>query len=101
MINPGIVKFLEKLSSGFFSYREICRCVDQITYKNGKKSSSTEANQILLSRNRPKQSPSFLVKSFSWNQTAMRWNWISRPHNFFWILTNYVDSMQIHCFDDP
>ena len=47
----------------FLNKREIFG-VDHITYKNGKESSRTWANQILLSRNRPKQSPSFFVQSF-------------------------------------
>ena len=46
--------------------------VYQIRYKNGKENSRTQANQILLSRNKTKQSPSFFVDSFIWNQTTMR-----------------------------
>ena len=53
---------------------------------------------ILLSRNRPKQFLSFFVHGFKWNQTAMRWNCISRLHNFLQILANYVDSMFNHYF---
>ena len=54
--------------------REICRLGPNYD-KNGKESSRTHANQILPSRNRPKQCPSFLVTISNrikplWHETA-------------------------------
>ena len=100
MINLGIVKFLKKFIKRFLNYREIGRR-EPNWRQNGKESGRTHANQILLSRNRPKQPPSFFVHSFKWNQTTMKWNCISRAHHVFQILANYVDSMFTHCFYDP
>ena len=46
--------------------------VDQITYKNCKKSNWMQVNKILLTRDLPEQFPSVFVRSFQWNQTTMR-----------------------------
>lgn len=71
-----------------------------MAYKNCNKSSGLLANHILLSGDQPKQSPSFLVFSFKWNKTTIRWNCNSKAHRFHIMLANYVDTMLIHCFCD-
>ena len=65
MINRRIVKVFQKNYRAVSSITAKFVGVDLITYKNGsknsKESSRTKANQIPLSGNRPKQSPSFFV----------------------------------------
>ena len=62
MTNLGIFKFLKK-SVCFLIIAKFLG-VAQIKYKNGTEISHKQANQILLSRNRPKQSPYFFRTHF-------------------------------------
>ena len=71
--------------------REICRLGPNYN-KNGKESSRTHANQILPSRNRPKQCPSFLVTVSNRIKPLWYENCISRPHHFLKIFNNYSSS---------
>ena len=89
-----------------FLHIDICRInnflsfMEQITCKNFNKSRWMQVNKILLTRDRPEQIPSFLVRSFQWNQTTMRWSRISKAYHFLKKLANCVDSMLFHCFYD-
>ena len=95
----GIVEFVKKLSSGFWKNAKFLG-MDQITSKNCIKSSWMQVNNILLTRDRPKQFPSFFVGSFQWNQTTMRWSRVPKAYHFLKILANWAASMLFHCFDD-
>ena len=64
-----IVKFMKKIIEPFLENAKIIG-MEQITCKNCNKSSSMQVNKILLTRDRPEQFPSFLVRS--WNQTTIR-----------------------------
>ena len=81
VIDLGIVKFIKNLSSSFLKNAKIVG-MDQITSKNSNKSSWMQVNKILLTRDRPEQFPSFLVCSFQWNQTTMRWSHVSKVYHF-------------------
>ena len=97
------------VSKSYHFLKILASCVDsmlfhcfhyQITCKKCNKSSWMQANNILLTRDRPEQFPSFFVRSFQWNQTSMRWSRISKSYHFLKILANCVDSMLFHCFHD-
>ena len=75
--------------------------VDQITYKNGKESSRTQANRIPLYRNRLKQSRSFFRTKFQMKSNHYEIKLHFQTLSFSQILANYVDSMFIHCFPNP
>ena len=62
----GLSNLEKNLSSGFLKNAKIVG-MDQITCKNCNKSSGMRDDKILLTRNRPEQVPSFLVRSFQWN----------------------------------
>ena len=91
--------YKKKLSSGFLKHAKFVG-MDQITCKNCNKSSWMQVNKIPLTRDRPEQFPSFLVRSFQWNQTTMRWSRVSKAYHFLKKLANCVDSMLFHCFYD-
>ena len=57
-------------------------------------------NKILLSRDRPEQFRSLLVRSFQWYQTTMRRSRVSKACHVLKILANFVDSTLFHCFYD-
>ena len=59
-----------------------------------------QVTKILLTRDRPEQFPSFLVRSFQWNQTTMRWTCVSKAYHFLKKLANCVDNIVLHCFYD-
>ena len=83
MINLGIDKLLKKIVKRFLNYREICGRRPNCIQKMITKATERRLNKILiLSRNRPKRSPSFFLYSLRWKQTATRWNYFSRPHHF-------------------
>ena len=74
--------------------------MDQIICKNCNKSSWMQVTKIFLTRNRSEQFHSFLVHSFQWNQTTMRWSHVSKAYHFLQILANCLDSVLFHCFHD-
>ena len=53
-----------------------------------------------ITRDRPEQFPSFLVRSFQWNQATMKWSRVSKAYHFLQNLANCVDSMPFQCFYD-
>ena len=91
--------YKKKISSGFLKKTKFVG-MDQITCKNCNKSCWMQVNKILLTRDRPEQFPSFLVRSFQWNQTTMRWSRVSKAYHFLKKLANCVDSMLFYCFYD-
>ena len=89
----------KKLSSGFLKNAKIVGMY-QITCNNCNKSSWMQFNKILLTRDRPEQFPSFLVCSFQWSQTTMRWSRVSKAYHFLKKIANCVDSTVFYCFYD-
>ena len=94
-----IVKFMKKIIEPFLENAKIVG-MEQITCKNCNRSSWMQVNEILLTRDRPEQFPSFVVCNFQWNQTTMRWSRVSKAYHFLKKLANCVDSMLFHCFYD-
>ena len=95
----AIVKFMKKIIERFLKNAQIVG-MDQITCKNCNRSSWMQVNEILLTRDRPEQFPSFVVCNFQWNQTTMRWSRVSKAYQFLKNLANCLDSMRFHCFYD-
>ena len=80
-IDLGIVIFTKKIIERFFKKCEVCRRGPNYV-QNCNKSSWMQVNKILLTCDRPEQFPSFLVRSFKWNQTTMRWSCVSKAYHF-------------------
>ena len=80
-IDLEIVKFIKKkFSSGSLENAKIVG-MDQITCKNCHKSSWMPVNKIFLLAIVRSNSPLSLY-SFQWNQTTMRWSWVSKAYHF-------------------
>ena len=99
VIDLGIVKYIKKFWSAFLKNAKFVG-MDQITCQNCYKSNWMQVNKILPTHDRPEQFPSFLVRSFQWNQTTIRWSRVSKAYHFLKKLANCVDSMLFHCFYD-
>ena len=97
--SPDCRIYRKKLSSAFLKNAKFLG-MDQITSKNYNKSSWMQVNNILPTRDRSEQFPSFFVCSFQCNQTTMGWRRVSKAYQFLKMLANCVDSMVFHCFYD-